>query len=146
MDITLLIESATGLLVLLVILVFIMVFSVKPEKVTKEEHKEKTGLKKQRTDLEYLRSILKKKSSSAQELQEALDLIIKYHGKIHTKLGLRTHPEFDIYMDIIFTICRHPNTNKDIIIKFDIELEKLNPEYISEINSALTRGLNSRGF
>jgi len=63
---------------------------------------------------------------------------------LHEKLGLRTHPDFDTYMDILFTICRHPNTNKDIIIKFDKELSRLNPEYKKEINEAITKGLNSR--
>jgi hypothetical protein len=48
-------------------------------------------------------------------------------------------------MDILFAICRHPNTNKDIIINFDKELEHLNPEYKKEINEAIAKGLNSRG-
>ena len=63
---------------------------------------------------------------------------------MHKKLGLRAHPDFDIYMDILFTICRHPNANKDLIIKFDRELEELNSEYKKEINDAITKGLNSR--
>jgi len=57
---------------------------------------------------------------------------------------MRAHPDFDIYMEILFTICRHPNTNKDIVIKFDRELGRLNPEYKKEINEAITKGLNSR--
>ena len=90
--------------------------------------------------------VIKNKNSSTQELQEALDLIIKYHGKIHPKLGMRAHPDFDIYADIIFRICRHPSTTKEVIINFDRSLEKLNPDYNKEINDALTKGLNSRGF
>ena len=58
---------------------------------------------------------------------------------------MRAHPDFDIYMDILFTICRHPNTTKNLILDFDKELERLNPEYKPEINNALAKGLNSRG-
>jgi hypothetical protein len=72
-------------------------------------------------------------------------MILKYYGHIHEKLGIRSHPDFDIYMEILIIICRHPNTNKDIIIKFDKELTRLNPSYKAEINEALTKGLNSRG-
>jgi hypothetical protein len=92
-----------------------------------------------------LRAIIKNKQSSSKELKEALDLILKHHGIVSKKLGLRPHPDFDVYMDILFTICRHPNTNKSIIVNFDKELLKLNPEYKSEINDAITKGLNSRG-
>jgi len=146
MDITLLIESAMGLLALLVILIVFLAATSK-SKVKKAIIKPKKAVpKKANTDLQHLVSILKDKKSSTQELKNALELIIKYHGTIHKKLGLRVHPDFDIYMDILFTICRHPNTSKDIIIKFDIDLEKKNPEYKPEINSALSRGLNSRGF
>ena len=97
-----------------------------------------------KTDLESLVKIIKNKRANAAEIDEALDMIIKYHGRVHKKLGIRSHPDFDIYMEILFTICRHPNANKDLIIKFDRELERLNPEYKQDINDAITKGLNSR--
>ncbi|MBU1658625.1 hypothetical protein KKG72_06175, partial [bacterium] len=101
---------------------------------------------KQKTDLESLKAIIRDKQTSSEKLQETLDLVIKYHGTIHQKLGTRTHPDFDNYVEIIFMICLHPNTSKDIIVKFDRELEKLNPNYVAEINDSLTKGLNSRGI
>ena len=73
-------------------------------------------------------------------------MVLKYHGTIHKKLGLRPHPESQIYMDILFSICRHPNANKDIIVNFDKELGKLNPEYKKDLHDAMMRGLNSRGI
>jgi len=97
-----------------------------------------------KTDLKSLVKIIKNKRANADEIDGALDMIIKYHGRVHKKLGLRSHPDFDIYMEILFTICRHPNANKDLIIKFDRELERLNPEYKQDINEAITKGLNSR--
>ncbi len=145
MEITLLIKSGMGLLVILSILIYIFFFSSKEKKVLKKVVV-KEGRAKVKYDLEHLRAIVKNKKSTAKELKDALDLVLKYHGTIHKKLGVRVHPEFDIYMDILFTLCRHPNTNKNLIINFDRELERLNPTYKPEINNALTKGLNSRGM
>ena len=96
------------------------------------------------TDLDSLRNIIKDKESQTTTLKQALEMIIKYHGTIHTKLGVRAHPDFDPYMDVLFTVCRHPHADKDMIIYFDRELGRLNPEYKQDINEAMTKGLNSR--
>ena len=89
--------------------------------------------------------MIKLKKTTSKELKDSLDLVLKHHALIHKKLGARAHPDFDIYRDILFSICRHPNTNKNIIINFDKELTRLNPEYKADINDAITKGLNSRG-
>ena len=137
-----------GLVIVLAVLIFLLFYSPR----TKNKKPERKAVKnvepvseKQKVDLETLRAIIKNKKSASKELKDTLDLILKHHGIIHPKMGLRAHPDFDIYMDILFTICRHPNTNKNIIIKFDKELVRLNPEYKAEINDAITKGLNSRG-
>jgi len=145
MELTLLIQSAMGLLIILGLLVFILVLAPKSKKkevAKKAVQEQKT---KQKTDLEYLRSVVKNRTSVADELKKALDMVLKYHGTIHKKLGLRPHPESQIYMDILFNICRHPNANKDIIVNFDKELGKLNPDYKKDLHDAMMRGLNSRG-
>ena len=136
-----------GLSVLLVLLVLLFYMPAQKEK-RKKQSKKNTPNKKEKVDfdLEHLRSIVKNKKSTTQELQNALELVIKYHGTMHKKLGLRPHPESDIYMDILFKAARHPNADKGLIIRFNRELEKLNPEYKKEINDALMRGLNSRGL
>jgi len=151
MEITLLLKSLMGLVVVLAILVFLLFLpTAKKKEQAKAARKDSTPTpassedKPQNTDLEYLRGIIKKKKTTTKELKEALELIIKYHGTVHAKLGLRAHPDFDIYTDILFTICRHPNTNKNIVINFDRELTRLNPDYKKEINEAVTKGLNSR--
>ena len=61
-----------------------------------------------------------------------------------SKTGSHSSSEIDIYKFLISRLCRHPNTNKNLIIKFTNNLEKLNNEYKKEINSALLDGLNSR--
>lgn len=149
MEVTLLIKSVMGLIVLLAILMFLLFSSLKKKKnkVMDNLSSRNISVSKKKvldTDLQYLKSIIKDKKTTSKELQQTLNLVIKHHGTINSKLGLRTHPDFNIYMDILFTICRHPNTNKDILINFDRELERLNPEYKKEINDAITKGLNSR--
>ncbi|MDY0122535.1 MAG: hypothetical protein RBR54_11395 [Sulfurimonas sp.] len=146
MEITLLIKSIIGLIVFLAILLYILLIpSKKAQKkpIKQESHHEDDGSMK--TDKASLLGILKNKKTSAQDLANALDLILKHHGRIHKKLGERSHPEFDYYMDVLFTICRHPNTNKEIILNFDKRLEELNLEYKKDINEAIAKGLNSRG-
>ena len=147
MELTLLIQSGMGLLVLLGLLVFFLVI-VPKSKEKKQQTKKKVIPKqevKSKTDIESLRSIVKNRKSTTKELKEALDLVLKYHGTIHKKLGLRPHPESHAYMDILFNVCRHPNANKEIIVKFDRELGRLNPDYKKDLNEAMMRGLNSRG-
>lgn len=147
MEITLLIKSIVGLIVFLAILLYLLLIPSKKPKVQtvqkKQSPRDESGAMK--TDKESLRAIIKNKDTSAKDLVQALDLILKHHGRIHKKLGERSHPEFDYYMDILFTICRHKNTNKDIIISFDKKLEQLNPNYKKDINEAIAKGLNSRG-
>ena len=154
MDIELIIQSVMGLVGLLALLLFLLFLtSNNSSKKRKLNNKKPINQKKEPiksssssmpTDLESLRAIIKDKSSTTPQLRQALELIIKYHGTIHTKLGLRAHPDFDPYMDILFTICRHPNADKNMIINFDRELGRLNPEYKQDINEAMTKGLNSR--
>jgi len=148
MDITLIIKSVMGLSAILGFLVFLLVW---PSKKKKKQKYAKVSSKPKDDvldpmDLPSLLLVIKNKKTSSEELKKALDFVIRYHGKIHKKLGVRTHPDFDTYMDILFTICRHPNTNKDIIVDFDTQLEKLNPQYVKEINDTIAKGLNSRGF
>ncbi len=149
MEITLLVKSILGLVVVLGLLIFLLVLPSKTKKSQKQAEKKRTNTsssKETEPTLESLRKVVKNKKSTESELKEALEMVIKKYGKVHKKLGLRAHPDFDIYMDMLFTICRHPNTNKDIIIQFDRDLGRLNPEYKKEINEAITKGLNSRGI
>ena len=149
MDITLLVKSIAGLVVILGLLIFLFLYmqnSKKTVKIKKKTKQTKEAKKEENLNLDDLLAIIRRKSTTTQELSDALDQIIKHYGKIHPKLGIRPHPDFDIYSEVLFRICRHPNTNKDIIIKFDKELEKLNPEYVQEINEAISKGLNSRGL
>jgi len=150
MDIALLIKSGMGLIVVLGALIFFFLYSMKKKKTTKEKTPSAKSSKPQKredvkTDLKSLRAGIRNRKTSEKELKVLLDLVLKHHGKIHAKLGIRAHPEFDSYMEILMMICRHPNTNKNLIVNFDKELIRLNPSYKVDINDAVTKGLNSRG-
>lgn len=145
MDITLLVESIAGLIVILSILIFLWLLSPK-KKVKKTKIKKEPSKSYSDNSLEALVAIVKDKTISETKLKETLDKILKHHGKIHKKMGLRSHPDLNIYVDLLVAICRHPNTNKHIIIDFDKQLQKLNPQYKSTLNDAVTKGLNSRGI
>ena len=143
MDVSLLIKTIAGLVIILGILIFVLLLPNKTKK-TKTVSSKKESKPKIKTDLESLRHIIRNRKTSTEKLGETLDLIIKYHGNIPAKLGIRVNPQFDGYMEVLVTLCRHPNASKDIIIKFDKELATLNSAYKSEINDAITKGLNSR--
>ncbi len=146
MEITLLVKSFVGLLVLLSLLISFLFYSSKKKKEVKKQAKAVEPKSGDFKSLVQLLEVIKNKNSSSEELSGALDLVMKYHGTIHKKLGLRVHPDFDAYGEMLLRICRHPNTNKNIILKFNRELEKKNEEYKREINDSITKGLNSRGF
>jgi len=144
MEASLLIQSIGGLVVLLAILLFILLKPKAPKEIKENKIVSSTGPKK-RTDLEFIKQIIKDKNSSKNDLSDAVDMVIKYHGNIPAKLGTRTNPKFDEYMAIFVALCRHRKATKDVVLKLDRELVSRNPAYKSEINDAITKGLNSRG-
>ncbi|MCX6075438.1 MAG: hypothetical protein NTW78_00965 [Campylobacterales bacterium] len=141
MDIVFLLEVGFGLTVILGLLIFLLV-SIRNKRVQINNEAEK---KEPILDLQSLQAIIEDEKTTSKELKEALDSVIKNYGVIDEKGGVKTYRHFDTYLEIIFSICLHPNTNKDLIINFERELRKLNPDYTTEIEGALIKGLNSRG-
>ena len=141
MDLVFIFKSLIGLIVLLGILIAILLF--KPSKKKKNISKSTQKKESVYTFLE-LSKIVKDKNSATQLLQWALDVIVKYHGKIKPKDGSKVNDDFYNYSEIIIRICRHPNTTKELILNFDKALRERNPEYSKEINDSLTKGIKSR--
>lgn len=138
--------AVLGLLIVLIVLVFFVVRSgahkkeagTEPAVIKKDE-------KRPERDFETLKAMIRDKKSTSKELADALDLIIRHHPHIHPKLGIRSHPQYDAYEELILLLCWHPNANSKMIVKFEKELSKINPAYKKNISDALTKGLNSRG-
>ena len=148
-DIEIVIKSVVGLVVLLtlLIIVFVLPTRAKKKKVQKQVKKRiQTVEKEEVLDFDDLRAIVRRRSSSTEDLQKAIDQVVKHYSKIPPKLGIRNHPDFDKYVDLIVHLVRHTNTNKDLILQLDRALTKNNPEYKAELNDTLSKALNSRGI
>jgi predicted transcriptional regulator len=149
MDIVFFLKVLAGLFVLLALLLTLFVYPSRKKEQKRSKKREKTVSTEKKTlskhALSDILALIKDKNSSTDTLKEAIEMLVKYHAKIPNKLGIRANPDFDIYEEIILRLCRHPNTNKDIILKLDRALQKENPSYARELNNALTKGLNARG-
>ena len=147
MDILFILKALAGLVVILALLIGVFFYSKKSSQ-TKKKNRDTHQIKK-RTDvcrLEDILAVLKDKKSTFEELQKSVECLVKYHATIPHKLGIRAHPDFDIYEEIVLRLSKHPSTNKDLILRVDRVLQKENPSYKVELNNALTKGLNARGM
>lgn len=95
---------------------------------------------------EEISEVFTKKASTKEELIEAIEELIRYHGKIHAKLGDLPHPDFKRYLRLIIELCNNPQTDKDIIVLLDQKLRVKNPRYAMDIDEATNKGIAGRGF
>ena len=130
---------------IIVLVIYILLTGKKKKPIKKQIKTNKAEKRHRNRSMHALKSIIKDKTTSAEELASVLDLIIKYHGDIPTEHVGKKGTSFDPYIDILFTICRHPNTNKKIITNFDSALSKKNPNFAFGISDAVSKGLASRG-
>lgn len=86
------------------------------------------------------------KESTKEELKEAIEQLVRYHGKIQTKLGDLPHPDFKRYLKLIIELCNNPQADKDIIVMLDQKLRVKNPKYGLDIDEATNKGIAGRGF
>lgn len=144
MDLVFIIKSLIGLILLLAILVALLFYN--PGKKRKEK-KALAEMPRHESDYSFheLAAIIKAKKSSTEELQWALNAILRYYGEIPPKDGVRLHNDFYNFSELIIRLTHHPHTTKELILHFDRELQKMNPQYAKEINDALTKGIKSRG-
>ena len=145
MDVSTLVLTLAGLLGLFLLLVLLYVFGRKPTgEVPKAAVRSsepdapvirpKAGVR----SFDALEAIVLDRSSSKTELHDAVDEIARHYGKLYATT-------FNRYAHIIMALCRHPQTDKDIIIILDKALRKQNPSMRHELDMALQKGLNSRG-
>lgn len=87
---------------------------------------------------ESLCAVIRNRSSGSAQLNHAVEAILERFGHISAK-SLTT------YTELLEALCLHPSTNSKLILKFEKTLRTLNPDFASEIEHALTRGLAARG-
>ncbi len=95
---------------------------------------------------ERIARIFAQSSSSKAELKEAIEQLVRHHGKIHAKLGDLPHPDFKRYMTLVIDLSKNPTADKDLILALDQKLKAKNPKYVLEIDEAVNKGLAGRGF
>ena len=77
--------------------------------------------------------VIKNPSSTSQELQAAM-----HELQLSTKkLLITSNEELDSYASLLKLLCKHPNTNKKLIIEFEKIAQEKNPQYKKEIAKAL---------
>ncbi len=139
MDITHLLLLFTALLGVLLLLVLIYVLT-RPRaavEVTPPPADELPKKHPQAVSFEAAEAVILDRTSSKTELTGAVDVIAKYYGKIYATTLTR-------YTRIIVTLCRHPQTDKQILLTLDRALQSQNPGLKHELELALQKGLSSR--
>jgi len=125
------------LFVLIVLLAVLIFFLLQSSRKKKQKTQDKQNLKQVHVpSLLELRDQLKKKDLNALEIKKIVGVIVTEYGEIE---------DFEIYLDIIFRVARHPNMTKDILLGFEKDLSRVNPSFSSSISKAVSDGVNSRG-
>ena len=109
MEPEIIVKSIMGLIALLALLIFLLFYNPNKSKkrvVSSAKSVEESVSAKEfeESNLKVLIAMVKSKKSDAKKLEYALGMILKHHGKVQKKMGLRAHPEFAIYENIIFTL------------------------------------------
>ncbi|MDP2850086.1 MAG: hypothetical protein Q8O20_03350 [Sulfuricurvum sp.] len=126
-----LILTIAGLLLILIVLVALYVWS----------NKSKTVFETAPTTIETFESlsaIIKNKSSSARELNHAVEIILSHFGTM-------TSHTVGKYKLLLEELCTHPRTDSKLILRFEKTLRMNNPTYAHDIEKSLALGLAQRG-
>jgi hypothetical protein len=139
-DLFLLLVALMGLLILVVILYVVTGRNKVPAKVSDTPVKAAQPPKKRapsRLTLDGAEAIILDRGSSREDLAAAVDAISRNYAQVHATTLSR-------YSRIIVSLCRHPQTNKDLVVQLDRALQKESPNLHQELEAALKKGLNSR--
>jgi len=122
------------------------------EKVEKVLPVKKKAVQKREIDktkplsFEDITTIFGSSLSSKEDFLEAIEQLIRHHGKIQAKLGDLPHPDFKRYQALIITLCKNRQADKDVIVALNQKLRALNMKYGYEIDEAVVKGIEGRGF
>jgi hypothetical protein len=139
MDLSVLIMMLAGLLALLLLLVVVYLLN-RPKPASKRRPSDK-ALKPAEGGLstfDALEAVILDPKSSKAELSKAVDAIRSNHAMIRAGTLER-------YTRLMTALCRHPHTDKSLVISLDKGLQEQNPNFRQELEAALQKGLNARG-
>jgi hypothetical protein len=146
MKFLIIVQSVLGLLAILIILGFVIFYNPLKKKKVVQKPKKKPKKHTKTKDFLYLKSIIKKRSSTTQDLKNSLDLIIEKYGNIppKEKRTLSANDDFLPYVDILLSLTKHPNATKELILDFEKKLVQKNQEYKKDISDTIVKGLDKR--
>ena len=150
-------ESTLGILLVILFTLLILLLAsywLFPDEKPKEKvvSNKKQPEQKPQIDLskplsfEQISQIFVDNESSKEEFLAAIEQLIRHHGKIHAKLGDLPHPDFKRYKELIIKLCKNTQADKDVIIALNQKLRALNMKYAFEIDEAVSKGIEGRGF
>lgn len=131
-----LILMIVGLLFLLVLLVGIYVWLHKKVPLSEPIIQPSKGERSE--SFETLCALIHNPASDAVELTHAAEAILERFGHFSTR-------SLSLYTELLEKLCVHPSTNSKLILKFEKTIRSNNPQFASEIDHALSRGLAARG-
>ncbi len=139
-----LITIAVGISVIAVILVSVLVINMKKSKKSSGDLKTPVKEDKEKITIEEMLKIAKDKNSSKEELTKAVVNVAKKLS-FPPKVGKNTiGKEAKKYLDFVFLISAHPNSDAQLIAFMDKELKAKNPSYKMEIDVYEDRGVSGR--
>jgi len=142
LDIVLIVKSLVGLVALLGILIMLLLYKSKKQEISIKEKASKPKM----MSFEQIMRVVRDRKSTSEQLEEAVNTLLKRYPKIPPKHGIRLDNAFYNYSEIMVRLCRHPNITKEILLRYDQELIKCNPKYQKEIDDVFSKGLQSRGM
>ena len=83
-------------------------------------------------------------NSTKEDFIEAIEQLIRHHGKIHAKMGDIPHSDFKRYENLIMVLCKNSSVDKDAVLILENKLQALNIRYSHEIEEAVRKGLAAR--
>jgi len=141
-----LVTIAVGVVVLAIILVSILVINMKK---SKKSSANSAGIKnnsanEKKVTINDMLKIAKAKNSSKEDLTKAVVTVAKelpFPPKM-SKNGVSR--EAKKYLDFVFLVSAHPNSDAQLIAFMNKELKAKNPSYKMEIDVYEDRGVNGR--
>ncbi|MFA6188724.1 MAG: hypothetical protein WC680_05550 [Sulfuricurvum sp.] len=123
------------LLGLLIVLIVLVAIYVSMQRKSKPIEPEESGA----VTFKSLQAIIAKASTSNQELNSAVDILLEQFNKID-----EGKQAFTYFAGLIEKLCTHPNTDSKMILRFQKGLIVANPRYKDQIEKTLKLGLSER--
>jgi ABC-type multidrug transport system fused ATPase/permease subunit len=111
------------------VLMYVIIASKRAKMLAEQKAKEMS--------VEEVERIFKSPHSSRSKLNDALNYMIEHHVVI-------PGGEFNRYENLIKSLCKHRNTDKTLVLKFDRALNKANQGHKKSLAKVLKSALNAR--